>query len=66
MLQHLRTVLIATFALVALGTLHTLSTAFAPSATAAPAAMRTEPEQLSSAAVSSLAGASLRSVSIGF
>ena len=65
MLQHLRAVLLATGVLVVVGTVHTLSAA---SATPVPAkaSLRTEPERLSSAAVSSLAGASLRAVSIGF
>ena len=65
MLQHLRTVLLAGGVLVAVGTVHALS-----AATARPvpptASFRTEPERLSSAAVSSMAGASLRAVSIGF
>ena len=65
MLQHLRTVLLATGVLAALGTIHTMSAAAARPAPA-PAALRSEPERLSSAAVSSLAGASLRSISIGF
>jgi len=64
MLQHLRAVLLATGVLV-VGTVHTLSAA---SATPVPAkaSFRTEPERLSSAAVSSMAGASLRAVSICF
>jgi hypothetical protein len=65
MLQHLRTVLLATAILAVLGALHTVSTAVARP-TPVPAPTRTEPERLTSAAVSSLAGASLRSVSIGF
>jgi hypothetical protein len=65
MLQHLRTVLLATAVLAVLGTIHTMSAAVARPAPV-PATMRTEPERLSSAAVSSLAGASLRSISIGF
>ncbi len=65
MLQHLRAVLLATGVLVVVGTVHTLSAA---SATTVPAKanFRTEPERLSSAAVSSVAGTSLRSISIGF
>ena len=65
MLQHLRTVLLATGVLVVVSAAHTLSAAAAKPALV-PATMRTEPEHLSSAAVSSLAGASLRSISIGF
>ena len=65
MLQHLRTVLLATGVLVAVGTVHALSAATARPVPAK-ASFRTEPERLSSAAVSSLAGASLRSISIGY
>ena len=65
MLQHLRTILLATAALVVVGAVHTLSAA---SAQPPPdkATIRTEPERLSSATISSLASASLRSVSVGF
>ena len=65
MLQHLRTILLAAAVLAVLGTIHTMPTALARPASA-PAALRTEPEHLTSAGVSSLAGASLRAVSIGF
>lgn len=65
MLQHLRTVLLAAAVLAVLGAVHTMSAAVARPAPV-PAAMRTEPEHLNSAAASSLAGASLRSISIGF
>lgn len=65
MLQHLRTVLLATAVLAVLGTIHTVPTAVAQP-TPVPASLRAEPEHLSSAAVSSVAGASLRVVSIGF
>ena len=57
--------MLATAILAVLGTLHTVSTAVARP-TPVPAPMRTEPERLTSAAVSSLTGASLRAVSIGF
>ena len=65
MLQHLRTVLLAAAALAVLGTMHTISTAMTRP-TPVPVTLCTEPERLSSAAVSSLAGASLRAVSIGY
>ena len=65
MLQHLRTILLATAVLVVGGTVHTLSAASARPP-ADKAAIRAEPERLSSAEVSSLVGASLRTVSIGF
>jgi hypothetical protein len=65
MLQHLRTVLLATAVLAVLGAVHTVPTALARPAPV-PATMRTEPERLTSATVSSAAGASLRAVSIGF
>lgn len=65
MLQHVHTISLATAGLVVLGTIHTLSAASAQPP-AEKAMMRTEPERLSSAAVSSLTSASLRSISIGF
>lgn len=65
MVQHLRTVLLATGVLVVVGAAHTLSAA---SARPVPAQVtfRTEPEHPTFAVVSSAAGASLRAVSIGF
>lgn len=65
MLQHLRTVLLATGALLAVGTVHALSAATARPVPAK-ASFRTEPERPTFAVVSSAAGASLRAVSIGF
>jgi hypothetical protein len=65
MLQHLRTILLATGVLVVVGAAHTLSAAVARPVPAK-VTFRTEPERPSSAAVSSMAGASLRSISIGF
>ena len=65
MLQHLRTVLLATAVLAVLGAVHTMPAAVARPAPVA-AALRTEPEHPSFAVVSSAAGASLRAVSIGF
>ncbi len=62
MLQHVRAILLATGGLVALGTIRTLSASAQPPAEQ----MRTEPERLSSATVSSLTSASLRSISIGY
>jgi hypothetical protein len=65
MFQHMRTVLLATGALVAAGTFHSLSSAAADPASARPA-IRTEPERPASAPVSLVTGASLRAITIGF
>lgn len=66
MFQHLRSVLLATVALMMLDSMHTLSTIAVAEPISAQPVMRTEPERLPSAAVSTLAGAGLRSISIGF
>jgi hypothetical protein len=65
MLQHLRTVLLATGILAVLGAIHSVPTALARPAPA-PASLRTESEHPTFAVVSSAAGASLRAISIGF
>jgi len=65
MFRHLRAVLLATAVLAGSGTMHTHSMAIARP-TAMQAAPRTRPAPLASTLASSLVGASMQSVAIGF